>query len=166
MKKIMAIASVLILTAALCFAADPAEGYWISFDEKTDKPTAGWIIYAENGVLFGKILSLYGKSQDEPASMCKESYKGYPVEGIKVNRQKVVGSFWIFGLTSKKTGEWAGGNVIDPNDGKMYGCEITFRPRDGKKYTVDTLEMRGKIGPLGRSQFWKKASREEAEGLR
>jgi uncharacterized protein (DUF2147 family) len=166
MRKFVALAAVSIFAAAICFAVDPVEGYWISYDEKTNLPTAGWHIYAENGILYGKILSLYGKPQDELASVCKESYKGYPLPGIKVNRQKVVGSFWIFGLTNKKTGEWSGGNVIDPNDGKMYGCEITFRPSDGKKFTTDTLEMRGKIGPLGRSQFWQKTTLEKAEGLR
>jgi uncharacterized protein (DUF2147 family) len=167
MKKLIAAAAVLLLVAVACFAADPVEGYWISYDEKTNLPTAGWRIYAENGVLYGKILSIYGKSQDELAVKCKESYKGYPAQGVKVNQQKVVGSFWIFGLKSVKPGEWSGGNVIDPNDGNMYNCKMTFKTADGKKFTVDTLEMRGEIGlGIGRSQFWKKATQAEAEGLR
>jgi uncharacterized protein (DUF2147 family) len=150
----------------MCFAADPVEGFWISYDEKTEKPTAGWQIYAENGVLFGKILSIYEKSQDEIAVVCKESYKGYPVS-VKVNEQKVVGSFWIFGLTQEKAGLWSGGSVIDPNNGNIYKCKITFRAADGKKFAVDTLEMRGELGlGIGRSQFWTKASRAEAEGLK
>jgi uncharacterized protein (DUF2147 family) len=167
MKKFIAAAAALILTAAVCFAADPVEGYWISYDEKTNKPTAGWRIYAENGILYGKILSLYGMSQDELAFKCKESYKGYPVQGLKVNQQKVVGAFWIFGLKNTKAGEWSGGNVIDPDNGSMYNCKITFRAADGKKFTADTLEMRGEIGlGIGRSQFWKTVTQEEAEGLR
>jgi uncharacterized protein (DUF2147 family) len=79
---------------------------------------------------------------------------------------RVVGPPWIFGLTQDKPGLWSGGNVVDPNDGNMYGCKITFHAADSKKYPVDTLEMRGTIGPFGRSQFWKKSTQEEASGLR
>jgi uncharacterized protein (DUF2147 family) len=166
MKKLTFMVLIALCVAGFCFAADPVEGYWISYDEKTGKPTAGWHIYAENGVLYGKILSLYGFSQDELAAACKESYAGYPIQ-VKVNQQKVVGSCWIFGLTSAKTGEWSGGNVIDPDDGKMYKCKITFRVKDGKKFTENTLEMRGEIGlGIGRSQFWKSATQAQAESLR
>ena len=42
----------------------------------------------------------------------------------------------------------------------------TFHKADGKKYKEDTLEMRGEVGPFGRSQFWKAASESEAKGLR
>jgi uncharacterized protein (DUF2147 family) len=79
----------------------------------------------------------------------------------------VVGTPWIFGLSpDRQSGQWKGGNVVDPNDGKMYGCEITFHPADSRRYRTDTLEMRGKIGPFGRSQFWRKATREQAAALR
>lgn len=56
---------------------------------------------------------------------------------------------------------------IDPNDGKMYKCKITFRAKDGKKYVQDTLEMRGEIGlGIGRSQFWVRTTKEDASALR
>jgi uncharacterized protein (DUF2147 family) len=49
----------------------------------------------------------------------------------------------------------------------MYKCKITFRPTDGKKYKVDTLEMRGEIGlGIGKSQYWTKATKEQASALR
>jgi uncharacterized protein (DUF2147 family) len=165
MKKVITLCAVLVFCAGLSFAADPVEGYWISIDEKTEKVSAGWEIYTQGGLLYGKILSIAGFPQDDLAVKCNESYKGFPVSG-KVNQLTVVGQPWIFGLKIDKTGQWKGGNVIDPNDGKMYGCEITYRPMDGKKYKVDTLEMRGKIGPFGRSQFWQKATKEQASSLR
>ena len=77
-----------------------------------------------------------------------------------------VGTAWIWDLTKKSEGNWHKGYIIDPNDGKQYGCEITFHKADGKKYKTDTLEMRGKIGPFGRSQFWKGVSEAEASSLR
>ncbi|MDR3337100.1 MAG: DUF2147 domain-containing protein [Treponema sp.] len=165
MKKLASLCLILLLGAGLCFAADPVEGFWISVDEKTSKVTAGWEIYQQGGKLYGKILSIAGFSQDEIASKCKESYRNFPVAG-KVNQMKVIGPPWIYGLSPEKGGQWSGGTVIDPNDGNMYGCKITFHPADGGKYKTDTLEMRGTIGPFGRSQFWQKSAQQEASGLR
>ena len=157
---------ILLLAAGICFAADPAEGFWISVDEKTGKDTAGWEIFVKDGKLYGRILSLAGLSQSVKADQCKDSYKGFPASG-KVSEMNVVGTTWIFGLIpDDKPGHWKGGNIIDPNDGSMYGCKIIFHPADGKKYKADTLEMRGTIGPLGRSQYWRKATRDQAAGLR
>jgi uncharacterized protein (DUF2147 family) len=155
----------LVLFAGLCFAADPAEGCWISIDEKTGKATAGWEIYVQGGKLYGKILAVADKPQDVIASACKSSYKNFPVPG-DVSKMKAVGTPWIYGLSQKKAGEWNKGTVIDPGDGKDYGCEVTYHAADGKKYKTETLEMRGKIGPFGRSQFWQKATREAASAVR
>jgi uncharacterized protein (DUF2147 family) len=165
MKKLIALWVILTVAICVCFA-DPVEGFWISVDDKTNKATAGWEIYQQGGKLYGKILSIAGFPQEELAKTCKESYQGFPVAG-KVNQMRVVGTSWIFGLTQSKAGQWSGGHVIDPNDGKMYKCKITFRPADGKRYATDTLEMRGEIGlGIGRSQFWRKSTRMEASGLR
>jgi uncharacterized protein (DUF2147 family) len=165
MKKILVLVCLFTLGAGLCFAADPAEGFWISVDEKTGKPTAGWEIYTQGGKLFGRILSIYGKPQTEKAYKCKDSYRGYPTAG-KVSEMTVVGNIWMWGLALDQAGQWSGGNIIDPDTGNMYGAKVTFRRADGSRYKVDTLEMRGSIGPIGRSQFWTKASKDEAAGLR
>lgn len=165
MKKLMFMLFCAIAIQGFCFAADPVEGFWLSVDEKSGEVTAGWEIYVENGTLYGKMLSVAGHPADEKATECDDSYKGFPVRG-KVSEMPLTGTPFIFGLKMNKSGEWSGGNVIDPNDGKMYKCKITFRKQDGKKYTVDTLEMRGEIGfGIGRSQFWKKGSKEQAASL-
>ena len=157
---------IFLLISGICFAADPAEGYWISVDEKTGKDTAGWEIFMKDGKLFGRILSLADLPQNVKADQCKDSYKGFPTAG-RVSDMTVVGTTWIFGLVpDDRLGQWKGGNIIDPNDGSMYGCKITFHAADGKKFRVDTLEVRGTIGPFGRSQFWRRATREQAAGLR
>ena len=91
MKKIIAILAGLMLFGTLCFAADPAEGYWVSVDEKTNEETAGWKIYQEGGKLYGKILSISGKPKDEKATGGKgKSYDNFmngrcstPDKGIK-----------------------------------------------------------------------------------
>ena len=156
---------IFFLASVVCFAADPAEGFWLSVDEKTGKVTAGWQIYVQGGVLYGRILSAADATPADKATDCNDSYKGYPVAG-KVSEMPIIGSIWIFGLVPDgKPGQWKNGNVIDPSDGKMYGCKIVFHSAGGK-YNVDTLEMRGTIGPFGRSQFWRKATEAQARGVR
>ena len=166
MKRLVAV-FVMVFIAGFCFGADPAEGFWISIDDKTGKTTAGWEVYVVDGKLFGKVVSVSGHPQDVKATNCPDSFKDFPVPG-KVNQMTVVGTPWVFGLSVDKNrpGFWSGGKVIDPDEGKMYTCEVTFHKSDGKKFQTDTLEMRGKILMFGRSQFWKKSTKEEASGLR
>ena len=166
MKKIALFVLIFVFIAGFCFASDPALGYWISVDEKTGKATAGWEIYLNGDRLFGKILSVADHPQDVKASNCSESYRGFPLPG-KVNEMPVVGTPWIFDLTLNRQGGWSGGNIIDPDGGKMYKCRITFRPMDGNRYKTDTLEMRGEIGlGIGRSQFWRRSTLAEASSIR
>ena len=157
---------IFFLVSVICFAADPAEGFWISVDEKTGKDTAGWEIFVRDGKLYGRILSAVDANPNTIADQCQDSYKGFPTPG-KVSEMKIIGTTWIFGLVPDgQPGQWKNGNVIDPGEGKMYGCKITFHAADGKKYRVDTLEMRGTVGPFGRSQYWRRATREQASALR
>jgi uncharacterized protein (DUF2147 family) len=153
--------------AAAGETADPCEGFWISIDDKTGKATAGWYIYTADGTLFGKIRSLAGFPQDVRADKCKSNYPGFPVAG-NVRTMSVVGTPWIYGLKPEARGVWSGGSLIDPNNGNLYKCKITYyatHPKD--KSRGETLEMRGEIGMgVGRSQFWRRASEEEAAGLR
>ena len=102
MKKIIAL--VICLTfAAVCFAqADPAVGFWLSIDEKTNKVTAGWEIYlGSDGKLYGKILSLADEPRGTIADQVRESYRGFPLTG-KVNEMQVAGPPWIFGLVKNE----------------------------------------------------------------
>lgn len=168
MKKGILIAVCFLFLCGLCFAADPVEGCWISYDEKTGKATAGWTIYEKNGKLFGEILSVAGYSKDTKAFGCKGKgpYDDFPYTGA-LEEMPLCGTTWIYDLTKNKSGQWSGGRIIDPNDGNRYKCKITFRAADGKKYKVDTLEMRGEIGlGIGRSQYWQKATKEEASALK
>lgn len=165
MKKTAVFFGLAFLLTGFCFAADPVEGYWLSVDDQTGRVTAGWEIYQEGGKLYGKVLSTAEHGQDVKAVFCRESYRDFPVAG-KVNQMTVVGTPWIFGLVREQEGRWSNGNVIDPTDGNIYKCKITYHPADGKKFMTDTLEMRGEIGlGIGRSQYWRKTSREAAMTL-
>jgi len=148
-------------------AADPALGFWLAVDEKTGKVTSGWEMYTDrNGSLCGRILSMSDYPLDTLADHCKKSYKDFPVPG-DVSRMTVVNTPWLFGLKRDGPGKWSGGKIINPEDGSIWQAKVTFHAADGKHYTVDTLEMRGELAlGIGRSQFWRKAERAEAAGLR
>jgi uncharacterized protein (DUF2147 family) len=165
MKKIILFLIISVFVSGLSFS-DPVLGFWISVDEKTGKATAGWEIYMIGNMLYGRILSVADHPQDVKAENCRDSYREFPFPG-KVNEMPVVGTPWIFELRRDREGVWSGGRILDPDGGSMYRCRITFRPADGRRYTVDTLEMRGEIGlGIGRSQFWRKSTRAEASSLR
>jgi len=165
MKKYLFLVLIFAFITGFAFAADPAEGFWISVDEKTGKQTAGWEIWQENGILYGKILSIANNPQDAKSGGVGKTYDNFQ-NGVDVGTLKVIGTTWIWGLTKQKEGKWANGYIIDPESGSRYKCKITFHKADGKKYTVDTLEMRGEVGPFGRSQFWEKSTKAAASALR
>lgn len=159
-KRILILSILAFFVGTLVFALDTVEGYWKGVDEK-GVPTAFWKIYENNGVLFGEIVKIVGKSDDTIATKAKASYKNFPVAGT-VNTMRVIGTPWIYGLKKKAVGQWEGGSIVDPGKGDIYACKITFRPVDGKKYPADTLEMRGEIGfGIGRSQYWQRADERE-----
>ncbi len=162
MKKIICLALVL-LCATVAFAQDPALGFWKSIDDDTGEVTAGWEVYEEDGILYGRILKVVGQPADALATACEGPYDDFPIAG-DTSKMTLINTPWIYGLVNKGNGKWRNGRIIDPETGKDYASEITFH-KAGGKYKVDTLEMRGKIGPFGRSQFWQKSTREEIMAL-
>ena len=158
MKKIGLLCVLAVFAAVSIHAADKVEGYWKSIDEKTGKITAAWKIYQNNGKLFGEIVMVPNQSDATLADKCKSTYQGFPIDG-DFNKMTVINTPFIFGLTMKAQGQWEGGNIIDPGDGKIYQCKINYKQPDGKKFKVETLEMRGEIGlGIGRSQFWERVT--------
>jgi uncharacterized protein (DUF2147 family) len=157
MKKTI-ITTLILLNAALAFgqsSPEPLVGYWIGTD-MWGKPISGWQFYIEGGSLCGRLISSVGVSPEMLAAKCKEAYPGYPIPG-KVNEMRILGGTWIFGLQQEDIGRWVNGQVIDPSKGSVYACSVTYHPEDGKKYTAETLEMRGKMGIFEGSVYWRKA---------
>ncbi|MDR0313752.1 MAG: DUF2147 domain-containing protein [Treponema sp.] len=165
MKKIIATVSIMIIYAGTVFAVDPAEGYWLSVDSRTGEIQSGWEIYVSNGKLLGKMLSGLGITAADIASKCRESYANFPIPG-RVNQMPVLGTPWIFNLSMESPGRWSGGNVIDPSGGSMYRCSIIHHPADGARYQYESLEIRGQVLFFSGSQYWRRATFEEASALR
>ena len=165
MKKLILLLSSLLLSTAL-FAADPAAGLWKSIDDKTGEVTAIWRIYEEGDKLYGTIAATTKDAQDVIASACKDSYKNFPISGA-VSKMKIVGTPWIFNMEKESEGNWKSGNIIDPSNGKMYGCVIKYlkKGEKNKKYTAaePTLAMAGTVGPIQVFQYWIPATEAEVK---
>ncbi|MES2346786.1 MAG: DUF2147 domain-containing protein [Pseudomonadota bacterium] len=138
---------VLIFTAALsiapAFADDSSPvGLWKNIDDVSGKPKALIRITEGNGVLQGKIEQLFrapGEDQNPKCEKCDDARKNQPIVGMVI----------MNGL--KKDGdEYAGGEILDPDNGKVYRSKMHLTD-GGKK-----LSVRGYIGVpmLGRSQVW------------
>ena len=164
MKKIITAIIVIFTCAVAGFAADPVEGFWLSVDDKTGEIKSGWEMYESNGVMYGKMLSAAGFSAATRASRCRDSYAGFPIAG-KVNQLPLFGTPWLFGLRRENSGKWTNGNIINPEDGNMFKCSLIHHPADGKKFQQETLEVRGQLLFFSGSQYWKRATREEASSL-
>lgn len=136
---------------------DPAVGVWLSVADDGVTPTGYWKLYvAENGTLFGEMIYAIEEALDETLSLCDESYRDYPVEG-NVSEMPLLGTTLMYNLNFKKEGEWIRGNIIDPDDGKIYYVRV--------KVEGDKMTMRGSIdkaGWLGRSQTWRRTTMERA----
>ncbi len=136
-------------TLILCFsislsalAAEDIAGVWKTIDDETGEAKSLVQIYPYQGKMYGRVISLF-KNQDKKAV----GIQGDP---------KIIGLDVIWDMSDK--GErWKGGRILDPQKGKIYGCEIW---RDG-----NNLIVRGKIGPFGRNQTWVWESESTDEAL-
>jgi uncharacterized protein (DUF2147 family) len=135
----------LLLNVFLCqiYAADPSPvGLWQTIDDHTGKPRGLVRIVEANGEYRGRVEKTFPKPGEDPDPKCEKC------AGARYN-QPVIGMTILWGLR-KQGEEYAGGEILDPEDGKIYRARM--RLEDGGK----KLDVRGYIGfsLFGRSQIW------------
>lgn len=141
-------AGVLALTLAATFISSATEGspagLWKTVDDVSGKPRSLIRIAESNGTLRGTIEKVFPAPTEDPNPKCEKC------EGALKNAP-VIGLIILSDL--KKAGdEWAGGQILDPDNGKLYRSKVQLI-EGGKK-----LSVRGYIGVpmLGRSQVWER----------
>ena len=135
------VAAVLTLPSAWAQDVSPV-GLWKNIDDVTGKPKALIRITENKGELQGRIEKLFRPAEMEQNPKCERC------EGANKD-QPIVGMVFMSGL--KKAGdEYNGGEILDPDNGKVYKSKMTLID-GGKK-----LNVRGYVGIpiLGRSQVW------------
>jgi uncharacterized protein (DUF2147 family) len=116
-------------------------GEWQTVDDKTHRPKSHVKVWEKNGVLYGRIIKLI--DPDEPNPLCDEC------KGSKLN-QPIIGMVILWGLSKRDNGWWEGGRILDPENGKTYGCKIRVVQGGAK------MDVRGFLGisAFGRTQSW------------
>ena len=125
-------------------AASPA-GLWKTVDDNTKKEKSLVRIVESGGVYTGKVEKIIDPDspKDAVCKDCTDDRKDKPVVGMTIIRNmKASGDKDVF----------EGGDILDPNNGKVYSAKLTLVD-GGKK-----LDVRGYIGMpmLGRTQTWQR----------
>ncbi len=140
MRTLAALAAGLAFSGASLAQSTPV-GLWRSIDDKTGEAKAEIRIAEAAGALVGRIERRLTKDA-RPSDVCEEcrdDRKGQPILGLEIIR----------GARKATDREaWEGGKILDPENGREYSLRMT--PVEGGR----RLEVRGSIGPFGRTQTW------------
>ena len=134
-----AMLAALFVPPASAQGLDSPVGLWKNIDDETKQPKALIRIVEQGGALVGRIEKILTDKPDAVCDKCTDERKGKPVQGMTI----------LTGL--KKDGdEWTGGEILDPNNGKVYKAKA--RLADGGR----KLDVRGFVGIalVGRTQTW------------
>jgi uncharacterized protein (DUF2147 family) len=134
-----------MMAMVLAFAGGTAQaqstpvGLWQMLDDDTKQPLSLVRISEVGGVQSGKLEKLLDPGrQDAKCVLCTDERKNQPMLGMTIMRN----------VKSSGDGTWEGGEILDPNNGKVY--RVRLKPIEGGK----ALEVRGYIGPFFRNQHW------------
>jgi uncharacterized protein (DUF2147 family) len=118
-------------------------GKWITYDDHSGKQKSVVELYKQKDRLYGKITYVFpaeGISQNTTCTACKDDRKGKSIVGLEIIRDlKWDGTSWY------------NGSIMDPEIGKIYDVKIWL---DDKNH--DRLIVRGYVGLLFRTQYWKR----------
>ena len=135
-----------ITTALLFFAILPATwgqeitGKWVTIDDETNEQKSVVEIFENNNQIFGKIVKLYRKPDEDPDPVCDEC----PQDDERYNK-KVLGMEIIRNMV-RDDDEFTGGTILDPKVGRIYRCRLWLEG--------ENLKVRGYWGPFYRTQTW------------
>ena len=117
-------------------------GRWKTIDDETNAERSIVEITQVGDELQGRILKIFYRPDEKPDPVCEAC------EGERKN-QPIVGMTFLWGL-KPDSGDWAGGAILDPKNGKIYNAKASL-DEGGQK-----LRVRGFIGTplLGRTQIW------------
>ena len=137
-----AVAAIIIVAFSVpAWAQMTPEGLWRNIDDKTGEAKAEIRIRDNAGALTGVLEKRLAKDA-KPDDLCKEcsdDRKDKPLVGLEIIRGA---------KKAEDKGVWEGGKILDPENGRNYTLRMT--PVEGGK----KLEVRGSIGPFGRTQTW------------
>jgi len=117
-------------------------GRWETVDDVTGKVNSVVLIEEDKGTLRGIIVKLISPDPKDPNPRCTQCVG-------EMRKKPLVGLRILWGL-SQSGDRWTGGQIVDPDNGKTYRCEIHVEDGGNK------LKVRGYIGfsLFGRTEYW------------
>ena len=97
----------------------------------------------DGGKAFGKIIKLFPKPKEDPDPECDKCDSSDPRY-----KRKVIGMEIIRNMKPDGSA-YSGGDILDPQNGKVYKSRIWIEGKD--------LKVRGYWGPFFRTQTWQRA---------
>lgn len=135
--------SILLFSAGLTFGQDGVLGKWKTIDDNTGEARSVVEIVEMNGKVFGRIIKIFPRPNKDPDPVCDKCSP----DDARFNK-KIIGMEIIRNLT-KSGEEYSGGDILDPENGKVYRSKIW---KEG-----EVLKVRGYWGPFYRTQTWHRA---------
>lgn len=148
MKKFL-IAAIGILTVQIANAAAPLVGLYQTIDDKTNQPKSIVALYeysdGDDTEIAGRIVALYGADGKVSETLAAPVKVADKVKGTP----HYVGLDIIWGMEwDADDNRYEDGKIMDPQSGSVYSSVIW-------QDTPGELNVRGKIGPIGRTQKWR-----------
>ncbi|MEM1126422.1 MAG: DUF2147 domain-containing protein [Bacteroidota bacterium] len=130
-------------------AAPTVLGQWRTIDDALNEPRSIVTLYEQDGAVHGRVEEIFFRPGEPDNPTCREcpgDKQGQPIVGLEF--------MWDFEQDGADT--WAGGRILDPENGKVYKAKMKLRD-DGR------LDVRGFIGisAFGRTQTWERVEDSE-----
>lgn len=144
-RKAMRIAliNLMLLVAATAFGQGSIQGKWKTVDDNTGEARSIVEIIEREGKIFGRVVKIFPRPDREPDPVCNKCSPEDP----RFN-QKIIGMEIIRNLV-RAGAEFSGGDIIDPENGRVYRSKLWLEGKD--------LKVRGYWGPFYRTQTWHRA---------
>lgn len=135
--------AVLVLGMSQAFGQNIV-GKWKTIDDNTNEARSVVEIIERGGKLYGKVVMLFPRPGEDPDPVCDKCDAR-----DQRFKKKIIGMEIIRDL--KKDGlEYTGGDILDPENGKVYRSKLWVEGSE--------LKVRGYWGPFFRTQTWLRAN--------
>jgi uncharacterized protein (DUF2147 family) len=130
------------LMIPLLGSAQTIVGKWTTIDDNSGQEKSVVEIFEKGGKYFGKVIKLFRDANEDPDPVCDECQSDDPRY-----KKKIIGMEIIRDM-EKSGDEYSNGDILDPENGKVYKCKLWVEGNE--------LKVRGYWGPFFRTQSWRK----------
>jgi uncharacterized protein (DUF2147 family) len=119
-------------------------GKWKTVDDETGEVKSIVEIFEKEGKAYGKVIRIFPPQGEDPDPVCEECERDDPRY-----KKKIIGMEIITDM-EKIDGQYGNGEILDPENGKVYRCRLWTEG--------ENLKVRGYWGPFYRTQTWKRSN--------